>query len=228
MAPVTSIPAVCCQQKEVAEGCCCPVLVPRWGHVQGWQRSRAGAGPCSHHRAPAAQEPEGSLTAPSAGVPTGNASQIAPCLAHPYKLAMWKLKRCRGQLRSLRTHCSHKGVLCIRAWSEPEPVNQRKGFSCISSNSHKVIQHGYGQQGMGFGASAAEVLHLFSAKGQMRLQREKDKWGTSPRGPGAGGQRRLAEATGRSTPNAAHIKLSRETANAMGPVKRLPAALLGR
>lgn len=186
--------------------------MPRWGPVQGWQRSRAAARPCSHRRAPASREPEGSPAAPGAGVPTGNASQIALCLARPCKLAMWKPKRCRGQLSSLRTRCSHKDVLYIRVWPETEPVNQRKGFSCISSNSHKVIQHGYGQQGMGFGASAAKVLHLFSAKGQMRLQREKDKWDTGPRRPDAGGQRRLAETAGRSTPNAAPIKSSSETA----------------
>lgn len=33
------------QQQEVAEGCCCPVLMPRWGPVQGWQRSGAAAHP---------------------------------------------------------------------------------------------------------------------------------------------------------------------------------------
>lgn len=138
--------------------------MPRGGPVQGWQRSGAAAGPCSHRRAPASREPEGSPAAPGAGVPTGNASQIALCLARPCKLAMWKPKRCRGQLSSLRTRCSHKDVLYICAWPETEPVNQRKGFSCISSNSHKVIQHGYGQQGMGFGASAAKVLHLFQPR----------------------------------------------------------------
>lgn len=37
---------------------------------------------------------------------------------------------------------------------------------------------------MGFGASTAKVLHLFSAKGQRRL--EKDKWVTCHRGSDAG------------------------------------------
>ena len=103
------------QLREVAEGCSHPVLVPRQGPVQRRRRSGAGAGPCSHCRAPAAGEPEGSPVAPGAGVPTGNAFQIALCLSRPCKLAMWEPKRCRGQLRSLRTRCSHKDVLSICA-----------------------------------------------------------------------------------------------------------------
>jgi len=77
---------------------------------------------------------------------------------------------------------------------------------------------------MGFGASAARVLHLFSAEGQTRLQRGKNKWDTSPRRPEAGGQRRFTETVGRSTPNAAHVKLSSETA-AYGADRTAPCPL---
>lgn len=73
---------------------------------------------------------------------------------------MQKATRCRGQLRNPCAHCSHKDVLYTAAWPAAEPVSQRKGFSCISSNSHKVTQHRDRQQGMGFGSSAAKALHL--------------------------------------------------------------------
>lgn len=132
---------------------------------------------------------------PGTGVPMGNASQIALCLTHAFKLAMWKPTSSMGWLRSPHTH-----TLPSQSRAPTEPVNQKKGFSCISSNSHKVIQHGDRQQGMAF---AAEVLHLTSDKGQTRLQREKDKWDSIPRRPAAGAQRRLAETAGCSAHSAA-------------------------
>lgn len=89
-------------------------------------------------------------------------------------------KRCRGQLRSLCTHCSHEDVLCIHECPKTEPVNQRKGFSCISSNSHKVIPHGYRQQEIGFGVSAAKVLYLFFSQGSSEIAEQEKQMGHQP------------------------------------------------
>lgn len=59
-------------------------------------------------------------------------------LLAPLVLENRKPKRRRGQLRSPGALCSHGDLLYICAWPAAQPVKRRKGFSCISGNSHKV------------------------------------------------------------------------------------------
>lgn len=139
---------------------------------------------------------------------------------------MWKPKRCRGQLGSPCTHCSQKDVHCIHEWPETEPVNQRKGISCISSNSHKVIQHGYGQQVIGFGASAAKLLYLFISQGSSEIAEQEKQMGHQPQGTWCRRPAEAAETAGCSTRNAAHIKLSSETAALWSLLKLRNCSLL--
>lgn len=182
-----------------------PILVPWRGAVQCQQRFR------SWHRR-SWRQPHGSQLRYTCRdcLPNSSLPQLSLLIYHVERCK--RPKGCRGQLRSLCTHCSHRDMLCIHEWPETECVNQRKGFSCISSNSHKVIPHGYGQQETGFGASAAKILNLFFSQGSSEIAEQEKQMGHQPQETWCRRPVEAAETAGCSTHNAAHIKLSAETA----------------